>query len=493
MMKRSFGQFNPDRGEGLLRPVSFPQMALMDVTTGDGRELASSGGGVRGLPRTIFAQWEQEPDHLGSVPVGTLQEVTLHDDGSITGRGWLADLPHVRDYFVPAISSKTLFHNSVDLAEVVYEIIWKSDDPADGEDYWTIDKILFTQWKIAATTIVGVPAFADARITLDEVTAALVESDSELEWCLDPTKVEYRLEQADEITASLVADIDEKVSWDDFHMPEPNEPTPHTVTADERVFGHLSEWNKCHEGMPGCVLTPRARSYDKFNYGAGTVLTDKGKVHTGVLFFLGGHPDAPLQPGQEHKAYGGVENAWANIVVSDGRFGPWYCGRVIPGLSEHALHVARSTGVSGHWKRGELQCVVSVNVRGYHVMPGTEIRADHGGASFDDDGVVDLVAGLRLPLKSPERMRDEVAADVSAKLNTSMTMDPNTSTYIGEPPAQSIVWDAAKFGEIRIGQDPNTVAMAVEVEQYKLKIGEPDLRLLELELTLDELDADDPH
>lgn len=474
-MKRTFGQFQQDKAAGLLRPVSFPQMALMDFTTGDKRELASGGGGVRELPRTIFAQPAQQAGHMGSIPVGTLQEVTLHDDGNITGRGWLADIDVVRNHFVPLIASKTMFHNSVDLAEVSYEYVWKSDDPADGMDYWTIEKILFTQWKIAATTIVGVPAFADARITLDEVTAALVQSDGELEWMLDPSQVQLRLEGQDEITASLGA-VDTTVPFDAFHRPEPDMPTGWTVDADLNVFGHLAEWGKCHEGRDDvCVLAPRPMSYASFN--KFNVLTDKGLVSTGPVFFLGGHPDKPLDPSQVEKAYGGIENAWADIHVTDGRFGPWACGRVRPGVTESAVYAGRASGVSGHWKRGDLHAVVSVNAPGY-LIPGTEIRADRGGASFDENGVVDLVASLRLPPVDPDKMREQVAAQAAERLKAGgMTFTPTLEPWRDQSGAL-VPW-------LTTSSDP------AEKPTATATIDPDALRALELEITLAEADAAD--
>ncbi len=483
-MKKSFGQFQKDKTEGLLRPVSFPSMALLDVTTGDGREIASSGAGVRELPRTIFAQFAQAAGHDGSIPVGTLQEVTFEDDGNVSGRGWLADIPAVRDTLVQLIAGKVLFHNSVDLAEVTYEYVWKSDDP-DDPGFWEPDKILFTTANIAATTLVGVPAFPDARIQLDEVTAALVASDGMLEWDLDPDHFTYRIEARDEIMASLATSIDSTVSFDDFHMPEPNVATPHTVDADGRVYGHLAQWGKCHEGRDDvCVLAPRPRSYANFHANGGKVLTDKGLVETGPLFFLGGHPDAPLDVNEVHKAYGGIENAWADVRVSDGRFGPWYCGRVRPGLNAAGIYAGRASPVSGHWKRGEFQALVSVNVRGY-TLPGTEIRADRGGASFDGDEVLDLVASFRAApvvrdaaalieagLATPDQMRAAVASEIAKFVNT---RNFTTTTEVGE------ITHVTTEVTYETG---DTVA---------LEHNEVDLETLKARMLLDELDDIDPH
>jgi len=394
-VKRVFGQFTADKPAGMLRAVSFPQMALLDSKTGDGREIASEGAGVRELPRTIFAQFAQSFGHDGSVPIGSLQEVTFHETGLVTGRGWLADLAHVRDVFVPLIASKTLFGNSVDLAEVVAKVIWKSDDPADGEDFWTIDKILFVKSNIAATTIVGVPAFQDARVVLeDEVTAALIAGTDELEVPLDMGQLRLRIEGFDDALDELTASeaTTETVAWADFHRPESENYTPRTVDADGSVYGHLAAWGECHGGIEDrCVLAPRPASYASFN--ASHVLTDRGLVQTGPIFLLGGHPDKPLN-GDVAKAYGGIENTWADVRVTDGRLGPWMSGRVRPGTSPEAVYAARASRMSGHWKRGELRAIVSCNVDGYK-MPGSELSANSDGALIDGGEVLELVASLR--------------------------------------------------------------------------------------------------
>ena len=92
-MKRTFGARQETKLEGMLRPIYFPALTFMDVKTGDGRLLESAGGGTRELPLTIWAQFEQGPGgHVGAVIAGTLHELTFHDDGLVSGSGWVLEL-----------------------------------------------------------------------------------------------------------------------------------------------------------------------------------------------------------------------------------------------------------------------------------------------------------------------------------------------------------------------------------------------------------------
>jgi hypothetical protein len=490
-MRRTFGQFTTDKPTGALRPIRFSQMALRDTNTGDKRRLEDEGGGVRELPRTIFAQFAQMGGHSGSVPIGSLQEVTFEDDEikSITGRGWLADMPHVRDVFVPLIASKTLFHNSVDLAEVELKIKWKSDDPADGEDFWTIESFNFVKWNIAATTLVGVPAFPDARVTLDEVTAALVDSDSELECLLDMANVTYRIEGFDEVTASFSDEA--TVPWADFHIPEAATKTAITVDEHGRIFGHLAAWGECHTGFDDrCVLAPRPANYASFN--GPKVLTERGLVECGPIFFLGGHPDHPLDPNDPRsrdKAYGDVANQWGNVRVTDGQIGPWISGRVTPGLSANALYVARGSRISGHWKRGELRAIVSCNVDGFN-MPGSELAASMDGAIIRDGEVAELVASLRMPRPDPGPPPAPVTETTIRLGDESMTLN---GTSLSADTLATLVAERIREAGAAINDTLTTLADEDDDEDFLVDLALDELDDMDGELPMSDLASKHSH
>jgi hypothetical protein len=428
-MAARFGQIGP-KEDGLFKRVNWPQLAMMDERTGDGRLLMGDGGGVRNLPRTGFVQFAQLPGHSGSVAALRLDEVTFEAEGNISGAGWIADTDEGHK-LATLMAAKILFHNSVDLAEVEYEYKWESDDPSDP-GFWNLLGIDFTEWNIAATTIVGVPAFRDARAELvasftddttaeeiiaslesdedwwAEITAAL-ESDEPLEGIVDRWTIrlpeEVRAET--EMVASAAAVI---MNWADFYMPESPKLQKIVVTPDGAVFGHLAMDGDEHGSRPGVTVPRPSDNYASFNQPG--PWTEKGQVETGPIFFLGGHPDHPLGARTPDQAYGGVENAWADVRVTQGRLGPWISGRVRPGMSENAIHVARCSRISGHWKGDKLVAIVSVNVPAFNV-PGTGMSFDRGGAEFRN-GQLELVASMYGPDETPETAYAELEAATPA-------------------------------------------------------------------------------
>ena len=379
-MKKTYGARVMDKQEGFLRPIYFPALTFMDVKTGDGRFLESAGGGTRDLPLTIWAQFEQGPGgHVGAVIAGTLHELTFHEDGLVSGSGWVLDDDNGRKVVMYA-QTQALRGNSADLADIKARYEW--DEEADDIS------IVFSEWNIAGTTIVGRPAFKDARYSLDdELVASWMSSEDPI--VIDvPTKINVLVAEPE-----LAADGLKRPSWDFFHAPEPDEPQPLRISEPDAdgfqvVTAHLALWNTCHDGYDRCIIPPRPTdNYAGFN--SASVLTDKGLVATGPLFLRGGHPKAgELAKKSVEECYGSTENAWSDVRVIAGRLGPWLSGYVRPGVSEDLVIAARASKLSGHWLGGRLMAACSVNVPGYEV-PGGE------SFSLDADGMVaELVAGM---------------------------------------------------------------------------------------------------
>lgn len=394
-MRKTFGQLG-EKTDGLLAEVYWPSMATMDVATGDGRILDGEGGGVRDLPRTGFVQFAQDFGHMGSVAALRVDEITFEEDGNISGRGWIADTEEGRK-LATLMAARVLFHNSIDLTEAV--VNWEWDDEND-------DILLrFVSWNIGATTIVGKPAFANARAELvaslpadpsyddvyeavkdlPEITAAL-ESDQPLEFVTDGFTITAPGLDVPELTAA--ADT-VTLSHSAFFHPEASHPQKIVVTADGQVYGHLATW----DGRFG-VRPPRPRdAYASFNQPG--PLTERGQVETGPIFFMGGHPDHPVAGTDVNKAYGGVENTWADVRVVEGVHGPWISGHVRPGISEETIHAARCSRISGHWVGDELVAIVSVNVARFNI-PGSGLSAENS-MRIEDGRVLELTASLFAP------------------------------------------------------------------------------------------------
>lgn len=377
-MRETYGTMPMTKPEGMLKRIHFPELALMGVKTGDGRLLAEDGRGVRDLPRTIYGQFQNAEGHSQAPVIGTLYSVTF-EDGVASGDGWVLDDDNGRDA-VKYVKTKSLRHNSVDLAEVKAE--FEYDEAADEVT------LVFTNWKIAATTLVGKPAFANAAAEIledDELVASWMEDDEPL--IVDAPLV-VGLDVIDD--NDLTADAGPLPSWELFHAPEPDKAQKLTVGAPNEdgfipVTGHLALWNSCHDGVVGrCTTVPRPDD-DYRSYNKPGVLTDRGIVGTGPIFLNGGHRKAP--DGDYVSAYGGIENAWADVRVTAGKLGPWLSGYVRPGVEDSQVLSARASRISGHWKGRKLKAIVSVNAEGFDV-PGD-------GFSIDSEGHIDeLVASL---------------------------------------------------------------------------------------------------
>jgi len=370
-MQKQFGVRLDEAPKGFKGRVVFPRLASMDKWTHDGRFLKGDGGDVINLPADIsFLDHESEFGHLDAVMAGRLDVVTFHEDGNISGEGWAID-DEVGQKMARYIDIGVATRNSVDLRNVDMRIKFPSFEEIEDffdktdEDGFSgpMPKVLrrFDQWKIAGTTVVRMPAFEEAdKVKMDEWEMPEVITASFVEWTAE---VQF---DAEEVTAAGGSEM--LAPWKDFHIEEGDDPagTPLTVDEDGRVFGHLGLWNSCHAGfVDRCVrIQPSRTGYGSFC--SASVLTDNGLVRTGPLFLYSGHPEQ-RRPRDIAKAYGGTENAWADVRISNGKFGPWISGRVRPGVADERVYAARASKISGHWLNGELVAAVSVNVPGYDV------------------------------------------------------------------------------------------------------------------------------
>lgn len=378
-MPTTFGKF-PERKEGQFKAVHFPEMARLDEGTREGilsRILHSEGGAVRNLPRTIYAQFAQAGGHDDAVAIGALYEATIDEENGVLrdGWGWLADTPEARKFAV-LNKADALKHNSIDLSEVKGHI----DIVFDDNDDPTIE-MHFDEWKLGATTFVGKPAFADAHgeVSDDEIEAALGDPNEPLVVNV-PGVINFQLwEEPQEVTAALTSNP----KWDYFHRPEPDK--HHKFWVDDpdengwrACYGHLALWDMPHDGYDGApVFVPRPHDqYASFN--TPSVQTDKGMVEAGPICLYGGHISLA-------KAMDSVENAWCDVKVTAGKHGPWMCGVVRPGITDEQVYQARASRVSGHWKRGKLKAIMSVNTPGFDV-PGMAFSTNDKGQ------VLELVA-----------------------------------------------------------------------------------------------------
>lgn len=194
------------------------------------------------------------------------------------------------------------------------------------------------------------------------------------DWCAPSSVVYADLEKVKEPMEWLAAastPIKPPAHW--FQDPGLTEPTPLTVTADGRVYGHLAAWNVCHTGIGNrCVMAPRsAAGYKHFK--VGSLVTDDGKtIAVGKITLGGGHADPQLGyiPAAEH-----YDNSCAAVAVvecGEDKHGIWIAGATVAGLSEERIAELRRSPLSGDWRRIngglELVAALAVNSPGFPVL-----------------------------------------------------------------------------------------------------------------------------
>lgn len=392
-MTHTFGSMPTSMPAGFFKAVQFPILAKLDETTSDKRRLLSGGADVRGLPLTIkYQQATADYGHVGAIVSGALFEVTVDPANNLmSGLGFLLNDEHGKRH-ARYIATGAMRGNSVDLAEVKARFV----EDLDTGEYW----IEFTEFALAATTGVATPAFRDAHATIDDglTDEELVASMGDP---MTPLVIEFDTQTINIIGTpimenELTASAGTLAEFDAFYRPESDIPHKGIVDADGNVYGHLALWHSCWgDEIDRCVRPPRPNDqYASFNQPG--VLTERGMVSTGPIFALGGHRPSRSAPTIE-QAYGGIENAWCDVRIIEGKHGPWMSGRVRPGVAEDVLYAARASRLSGHWVNGALRAIVSVNVPAFNVAGASEAERELvAGFAFHTEGdeITELVASF---------------------------------------------------------------------------------------------------
>lgn len=194
------------------------------------------------------------------------------------------------------------------------------------------------------------------------------------------------------VTAGLVAS---SVVYDstDFTMPEPDELTALTVTDDGRVYGHLAQADSCHIGFADVCVSPPTSATGYAYFHQGEISTTEGPLPVGKLTLGTGHAGMRQAARAAAEHYDNTGTAVAVVRCTDGLWGPWLSGRILPGIDDDRIDELRRSGVSGDWRsiqRGsnnlELVAVLAVNVPGFPV-PRTRALAASGMRSLIAAGV----------------------------------------------------------------------------------------------------------
>ena len=380
-MDVTFGSVADTAPEGFLpRRVHFTTLVVLDTPTKEGpqsRTIASAGFGTRALPKPITGHAPGR-GHEGAFPVGRLDQVKIAGT-NVEGWGWLRNDEHGRAVF-EELALGIVDGNSIEMVDVKYtvEIDWPDDALMPSID------VVFTEANIGATTFVMKPAFGAARGELEEqaLTAAFAaEGDLEVS-----ASFAIVTDVDDEITAGTLIDLPHNA----FTVPEPDSYHPFEVSRDGKtVMGHLGRWNVPHTGfLNKRVLIPRSPT-NYASYCKRGRHTDKGQVYTGPIVSLGGHK-ATAEIINERLA--DPKYAWADVVVVDGKIGPWVCGTVRSNATDRDLEIGAGSGISGHWLNGELYAICSVSAEGFDVPRPTGYTVK----SYDDAEGLHIAASFGL-------------------------------------------------------------------------------------------------
>ena len=309
-----------DVAESTAEPGAWSGILIVEgVESGDGRMFAE--GSLKSAPLPLPLMWQQQTDegHKTAVQVGRIDELWREgneiwgsgvfdlegDDGQeayrqVAGgflRGVSGDVDSVKDSDVELIFPKTMGSGDDELADL----------------FAAPELTIFHRGRLRGATLVQFPAFVEASISLDgaglvdeviEVDAGpatefstldineRVNAEAEVEVELlrtdsDADETLGHIAERDELTACGCTD--EAPPRSHFEDPKLAGPTPPTLTADGRYFGHAAIWGTCHTGFAGtCVTPPRERGHEYFLLGE-TLCADGSTVATGAITLGTGH------------------------------------------------------------------------------------------------------------------------------------------------------------------------------------------------------------
>lgn len=326
-------------------------LARLGVPTGDGRIIDPAGGSSRDLPLPLLWQQTTGDGHGGSNVVGRIETIQIRD-GMVTATGSLLEST---DYWLGVVEQLEagVIGPSVDLDDIEYTM----DDQ---------ERIVITKWRVAGATLVAIPAFADVSLTLDP------------EPVRDPDYVPSERAENAHLFASA-APVLPPLDW--FRQPDLDRLTPLTVSDTGRVFGHIAGWETCHVGLPGCVTPPSSVSGYSYFHVAEQATAEGPVLPVGTLVAGPRHadPQAAFQAAQSHYDVPGA--AVARVMAGEDEHGIWVAGWMLPGATEEAKEVFRTSPVSGDWRRigGALEmiAVCSVNAPGFPV-PRARVAFSNG-------------------------------------------------------------------------------------------------------------------
>jgi hypothetical protein len=387
-------------------------IGMEDELTGDGRGI--QGGALR---------WEVTDDnrppiryvaedvgmHDGAVTVGNFDLIERREGGVIWAEGDFDMASEAGREAYRMVNEKRQNGVSMDLDDVSFEIrvaaelveemnaVMEGDGdievPVPNEDgtvtVVTINSsdeiMLTTNARIRSATIVAIPAFANARISI-------VDGPEE-----DAAEVDASPHGSDELAVSAIVAASATLlpprAWTE--NPNLSEPTALTITPEGRVFGHLALWGTCHLSHSAggqCVSPPNSASdYAWFHTGA--LETAEGDlVAVGHLTMGTGHAGDKMGPAETLSHYDNTGTVAADVRAYEDQFGIVVAGALRSNLTPEQVRAFRAAPLSGDWRRVgyalELVAALSVNVPGFGVPRPAGLVAGGNLVSLVASGII---------------------------------------------------------------------------------------------------------
>lgn len=298
--------------------------------------------------------------HDNADTVGVIESMSRRDNQVVIS-GYLLNTPEAdkaAEQFGHGVSSPSL-----DIGDADWHYADDAHEKIENEQlipYLESGRKMFkayTKGEVIGVTMVSRPAFGALRISLNEARepreAALVASAAEE---FRPRVYDHRL----------------------FEDPKLAGPTPLTMDANGRIFGHLAIFGQCHRSMQSdCILVPRSpSSYAHFHTSPPVQLDNGQSVHVGRLIVGTRHADMRLRAAATFAHYSDTGNCYALVRAGEDKFGVWVSGVAAPGATAEMVEQGITAPLSGDWRniegRGlDLIAVLSVNNPGFAVQ-GTD-------------------------------------------------------------------------------------------------------------------------
>lgn len=400
----------------------FPLPIMVQVVNEEGHKGSELGGRIDSVTHIPIAEFSDEDFDLSDLPDTTV--VVWGEgsfDGSAAGRdgsrlienggGVSVDMSITEVLLLDPESYEPVDPDEIDLMDVIF----------GGGDYVTGMK-----GTIMGATVLPFPAFEEATINVVTASGRVAHVFTNLG--LGTIRI---LKPVLTASAAGLAPLAPPREW--FEMPEPDIPTPLTVTKEGRIYGHLAVWGQCHTGFKDiCQMAPKSRSsYAYFHLGE--IETAEGDcLPIGKITVDTGHAPITYGPAATIAHYDNTGTVAAFVRAVDGRRGIWVCGTVRSDVSSEKIRDLRANPPSGDWRLEngdlELHAILAVVDPGFPVLR-SEARLVASGEAQEIEALVAMGYAPDWPKKRRRKKKM-----LSARLRTALERDPSLDS---EPPVAS--------------------------------------------------------